>query len=129
ATTGNYDLRLVDVSNPPFLPAGTDIPGQINPGSSTRAFGFTAQAGQHLFLDALGTNTAGSWQLIGPNNQAVASSNLTNDLEYDVTTSGSYVLLLSGSAAAPVPYSFRLTLSTPQSLPLAFGSINTGAIN
>src|SRR5262249_40058991 len=70
-TIGNYSLRVVDVSTPPFLSANTQVADQLNPGLSTNSFRYVAQAGEHLYFDALGGSNAGTWQLIGPDNQTV----------------------------------------------------------
>jgi Ca2+-binding RTX toxin-like protein len=134
AQIGDYSFQLLEVDAAPTLVLGSPVSGTLTPGLQSDLFQFTGFAGQRLQFDSLLASTGGTWQVYGPNNQAIsgAFSNLNGDFTVVLPGNGTYLLVLEGSnASAAVPYNFQVNdLSDP---PLSgpntgFGTVQTGTI-
>ena len=91
-----------------MLPFDLVQTGILDPGFSSLVFRLDGASGRRLFYDGMGANSRGNSALYGPGNEVVASANLINDFTTVLNRSGEYVLVLNGSSADPVPYSFKM---------------------
>ncbi len=82
--------------------------GSLNPGWGVKIYQLAGTAGQQLYFDGKGADTAGNWYWYGPNNAAVGSANIVNDFEVTLAHTGTHVLVLSGNGAAPVNHTNRV---------------------
>ncbi|MEK7674456.1 MAG: CHRD domain-containing protein, partial [Verrucomicrobiota bacterium] len=114
STTGDFSFRLLDVGVQPSLSFDTVVSASLNPGRAAALYRFVGAPGQRLYFDGQGTDSAGDWELFGPNNEGLGSANLIYDFQTTLGAPGTYVLAVRGNSANPVPYSFRV--STPNDL-------------
>lgn len=125
---GPYSFRLLDVAAQPELALDSIATETLTPGNSVRIYRLDGSAGQRLYFDALGANAGGNWYLYGPNNVYVASSAIGADFEITLSQAGPYVLVLFGSSATPVLYSFQAVSSAVNLHALTLGPNIAGAI-
>jgi large repetitive protein len=123
--TGNYKFRLLDGATLPSLALDTEVSGIIDQGGvGTIGYGFSATAGQHLYLDT-GAGAAGnSWSLHSVNGQQIGFGYIQDgsggDQEFDIGVTGEYLLFIRGNGAANTNYRLRLTDAQPVRSALAF---------
>ena len=116
--TGAYKFRLMDLANATPIQQGTNIAGQLAPGSATNLYSVTGNAGDHLFLDQLNaTNPAAmTWHLFDPNGVAVASSGFA-DLDVPaLKLSGAYTLAVEGTVDSTAASNYSFAVSTSSSI-------------
>ena len=107
ATTGDYDLRLLDLSQASNIALGTLLNSTLNPGNSTVMFNFEAEAGQRYFFDHLSVSGSSfnrpNWRLIDPVGKDVFRFTSTTDREEVLSLTGTYTLLMEGQVSDTTP--------------------------
>lgn len=126
---GAYNFRLLDLTDAEDLAFDTVTNGTLNPGRETDVFKFTGTQGQRLFLDGLGTQFGGSFQLYGPNNQFVASSDIRFDFDATLPSDGTYFLVVEGFNNTPVTYSFEMVTPETSTTAITLGNTVNGNIS
>jgi len=129
---GTFRFRLLELGTAPSqtLTLGTTVEGVLNPGKEIDLYRVQGVAGQRLYFDGAGTNTAGGWNLYNVANSYVAGAGLAGDFEYVLTQSGTYLLLVyNGNADTnPLPYSIRVLQPSSSTNALTLGSATSGSI-
>lgn len=128
AAVGPYAFRMLDVATQPEFILDSITTENLNPGNSIRIYRLEGTAGQRLYFDGLGANAGGQWYFYGPDNAGLASCGIGADFEITLGQTGVYVLLLAGSSATPVLYSFQGVSSTITSQALTLGPNVASAI-
>ncbi|MBD2459072.1 putative Ig domain-containing protein [Nostoc sp. FACHB-87] len=131
--TGNYNFRVLDITDATSLTLGTDLSNTITPGLGTQLYTFEGNAGQKLLFDMVAVNNSfgGSWLLYGPSsNNFLARNTRLDDFTAVLPTDGTYTLLVDGNSTNPVSYTFNIKdVSTPNNVaPSGFGITRTGNI-
>jgi hypothetical protein len=137
----NYSFKVTDVTaTSTVLTLGDTVASKISQAGEQDIYTFTGTAGQRIYYDAL-TNTTAliTAQLFSPSGQifSAGSQSIFDNIDADLdrrpitlTESGTYKLVLDGSADSTGDYSFRLvdvstaailSLNTPTS-----GTLNPG---
>ena len=107
--TGDYSFRLLDLASATDLNLDTPVTGTLQPGTETDLFRFEATAGQRLFLDNLGNQSGGSYQIYGPGNQFITSQTIAGfEREFTIPADGDYIIAVRGVNETPLNYQFRL---------------------
>lgn len=114
ASAGDYSFRLLDLSQATTVSTGTTVSGQLTPASQTKAFQFTAQAGDRYYFDRLSYSGGNAyWRLLDPYGQTVfGPQGLSEDRgTTTLTYSGTYTLLVEGypSDTGTATFSFNIT--------------------
>jgi large repetitive protein len=137
----NYSFKVTDVTaTSTVLTLGNTVTSKISQAGEQDIYTFTGTAGQRIYYDALANTTALiTAQLFSPSGQIFNAGNQSifdnSDADFDrspitLTESGTYKLVLDGSADSTGDYSFRLvdvstaailSLNTPTS-----GTLNPG---
>jgi len=128
AAVGPYAFRILDVAAQPVVPLDTVVTETLSPGNSVWIYRLDGTAGQRLYFDGLGANSGGQWYLYGLGNAFIASAGVGADFEITLSLSGPHVLVLYGTSATPVIFSFRAVTSVVTSHPLTLNSTVTGSI-
>ena len=120
AQTGTYSFRLLDLAAATAITPGTPVTGTLSPGSDTRAYSFTATAGQTVYVDQT-TYSGGSltWRLLDPLGNVVFFDGFyTTPGSFTLATAGTYTLLLEGyvgDAGRTISYGFTVYGNTSSS--------------
>ncbi|MFT3856666.1 MAG: LEPR-XLL domain-containing protein [Aquabacterium sp.] len=113
AFTGDYRLRILDLSKAPLLTPGLQVAGTLDNAKATDAYQFSASAGERFFFDRTASPSATYWRLLGPDGKAVWSSSPTSmgsDVEPPAfTQSGIYTLLVEGRVDAQTTSEYKFT--------------------
>lgn len=109
---GAYAFRLLDAASAADLALGTAATGTLEPGNATRLYRVTVAAGDRLAFDSQSVSDGSArWRLIDPYGRDAAGSNdlSTDKAAFQLTTPGTYTLLLEGNLAntAAVDYAFQ----------------------
>ncbi|BCL38132.1 putative Ig domain-containing protein [Nostoc sp. MS1] len=132
--TGNYNFRLLDKAVATPVIFNTDTSGTFDSaGIGSKLYRFNAQAGQHFYLDTAIGQYPNSWIIYGTGGQYIGSGYLqegysNNDYEFDVPTTGEYLLVMQGNGAANTNYKFYLTSPQFDYANLPLGSLVSGNI-
>ena len=126
--TGNYQFRLLDLSNAPTVDLDTDIQGTFDfsaSGSSAYRFNINSNS-QYLYFDAMLGN--GAWIVYGGNGQYINSARLWEDREF-LLNQGEYFLVMQGYASDP---NYKLRIVNPEKVnhatPIAFDTEVSGTV-
>jgi Bacterial Ig-like domain/Putative Ig domain/Cadherin domain len=107
---GDYGFRLWREGDTLELSTnGTPVNLTLEPQKSV-VYSFNGVAGQRLTFDSL-SNVPGTWKLIGPSNQQLASAGLNADFSLTLSANGSYWLVLDSSVTASTGYNFKVQSS------------------
>ena len=128
SAVGNYTFRVLNLAAQPTLDLDTVLTRNIDPGSSVDAYQFNGTVGERLFFDGLGANVGASWYLYAPNNTALGSAGIGSDFEITLNQSGSFYVVVWGTAATPISYSVEVVTSEEPESALTFGASVSGAI-
>ena len=129
SASGTFDFNMLELPGSATpLTLGSTVSGTLNPGSTTVLYSFTGAPGQRLFLDNQTTiGNAVNILLIDPYNNQGSSINSNSDAgPLNLTSAGTYYVLVDGESSSSVSYGFRL-LDT-SSLPLSFGTTTNGNV-
>src|SRR5262249_53481529 len=101
STTGDFQFRLLDVSQGTNLTTGRSVSSQLIPANETDVYRFSAQAGDRYFFDVTSQSDGFHWQLLSPTGKVIFSQGVydTRESDIDVTVlpeSGTYTLLIEG---------------------------------
>ncbi|MFM7070969.1 MAG: hypothetical protein ACKO38_04135, partial [Planctomycetota bacterium] len=126
--TGNFNLRLLDLSDSPVLPFDS-LRLDTRPAAGEAKFvRFQAEAGQRLYFDAYDADYAncdGSWALYNTSSSQVfsfLSNGLCGDHEFVAPATGDYWLrFTAGGAGAGTAFHYRLTTPETTITPLQIG--------
>jgi len=129
--TGEYALRLSDMSSATPIMPGTPFNGTLDPGNETDLYQFSAAAGDKFYFDMLARSGApsGRWRLVDPYGNVLFSNpfDVTSAVEPDVLTlqAGQYTLLLEGHVVntAGGAYGINVQPVTFSSQPVSFGEV------
>jgi RHS repeat-associated protein len=119
---GAYQFRLLDLGQATALTPDTPATGTLNPGNSTDAYRFTAQAGASYFfaLQTTGTpptNTA-NLRLVDPyGNVLFSNPSATDPRALTLAQAGTYTLLVEGAIDATGTTAYTLSVTTVTSPP------------
>ncbi|WP_414529920.1 putative Ig domain-containing protein, partial [Nodularia chucula] len=131
ATTGSYGFSVINPALLPIQPFDRVVNDRLNPGPADLVYRFNATKGQKLYFDYL-SRVDGSldWAIYDPRNVAVASNGNFDDIEYDVQTSGEYILAVRGKGAFNEvnSFSFNIIDSSLPTTPYTIGSTASGTI-
>ncbi|MDZ4851893.1 MAG: hypothetical protein SGI77_21600 [Pirellulaceae bacterium] len=110
---GDYSFRLLDLGAATPLALGALVTDSLNPANETKAYRFTAAAGDRIYFDAQppGSVQNAGWTLLNPFGNAIFSSSLASDVEpAPLPFTGQYTLILEGYYydTGFVDYSFRV---------------------
>ncbi|BAY73413.1 hypothetical protein NIES23_62410 (plasmid) [Trichormus variabilis NIES-23] len=95
---GNYSFNLIDANAATEIRLGTIVNDTLTPGLQKDIYRINGTAGQKLYFDSLTAAFNAGWSLYGPGNQIVTgSSNLSNDFQTTLTSTGTYLLVLDGN--------------------------------
>jgi RHS repeat-associated protein len=97
----SFSFRALDVTSAPLLPLGATVNQTFNPGLRAEVFRFQATAGQRLLLDSLSVSqpNAGTWYVVGPDDEVLAETTLDQDLTITFPVAGFYEIVLAGDLA------------------------------
>jgi hypothetical protein len=108
------------------------VTGSLAPGQQANVYRFSASAGETVDLTNLSTtSTSPTWTIYGPDGHALpGGTSIANELKDVFTTDGTYELVLSGSTATRVDYTFHVAASSPTATTLdsKFGQVQSGTI-
>jgi hypothetical protein len=123
--TGPFGIAVLDLAQATPITLGTQVSGQLAPGSETIAYRFDAEAGERFFFDSLTVDYRTSWRLIDPFGRQVFSKSLTEDADAVVLSeTGTYTLLIEGRIYAPETRNFAFNVyANPQSAPIRLYAI------
>jgi hypothetical protein len=115
-TAGNYSFQLVDLKASPSLSLNPAAPINVllNP-LETKAYKFTGQVGQKVWLDGLNTsNTNVTAKLLNSSGLQIASTgDLSSDIELEtLEANGEYYLVLQSNNTSATTANFRLLDNT-----------------
>src|SRR5262249_20742081 len=138
SSTGNYSLRLSELSSATPLTPGTAVSGGLAPANETDFYRFTASAGDRFFFDVVARTNGGNsdWRLIHPYRNMLFSTGFTGTTtssDVDVLTlaqPGTYTLLLEGRIFDTVAGSYTINVQPVPAgaVPLTLGSTVNGAL-
>ncbi|MCB2043949.1 MAG: LamG domain-containing protein, partial [Rhodoferax sp.] len=111
--TGEFRLRLLDLSQASALTPGTPVTGQLTPANQTDAWQFTAAAGQRFFFDRQAESAGNAWwRLIDPYGRVVwgATDFGTDGGLRTLAQAGTYTVLIEGrrNAVGSNRYTFNV---------------------
>lgn len=139
--TGSYQFQILDLNtDSTAITPGTPVTDALVPGNSTKAYTFTANAGDSFTFDsAFSTLSDARWRLIDRFNNVVFQNLLNTDVtNVKLTAGGTYHLLAEGrisNTAASGSYSFNVNFlgNTPPvpftGTPLTIGNTVTSNIS
>lgn len=130
AAVGPYAFSILDTATAPVLPQDSLTTETLSPGNSARIYRLEGAVGQRLYFDGLGANAGGTWYLYGPaaNSQPIVGTSIGSDFEVTLTQSGPHLVILYGTSASPVIYSFQAVGFSVTSTPLSLGGSVAGTI-
>jgi large repetitive protein len=126
--SGNYNFRLLDLTQSPALTLGTATTNTLATPYQTDFYQFTGNTGQRLYYDNLANSSVNvSVDLLGPDGQFPLSSIIYNDLgPVTLQASGTYYLRFRSGVASSTPYQFNLLDTGAQpALPLNTDMVGT----
>ncbi|HEY7599210.1 MAG TPA: hypothetical protein VH741_04715, partial [Candidatus Limnocylindrales bacterium] len=134
AATGSYRFRLLDLSAAAALTPGSEVTGQLEPGSATHAYRFSAVAGERYYFDARSLSGGPYWRLLDPLGRVVfGPSHMGSDVEpAALGLTGDYTLLLEGrfgESGGVAQYRFNVQPVADDAAPLALGARVDGEIS
>ncbi len=141
--TQEYGFRLLDldaeVAKPELLlPNGEIISGSLGTsGNDVRFYRLEGNAGQTLFIDAIGVHNFGNIALLSDRYERLTpNQTLSTDFERVLPYTGNYILRVSGTVSASglargeeADYQFRALLSEAESRAIALGERLDGEIS
>jgi large repetitive protein len=123
-STGDYSFRFLNGDRATILPLNTPATGNLTLNtSSSNIYRFSGTVGQHVYIDADGDGN-NIWTIFNPNGEYVVRTNLSNDYEFDLTSTGQYTLAVLGRGGVNPNYQIsvntkadvaELTLGNPVS--------------
>ncbi|MEH2110944.1 Ig-like domain-containing protein, partial [Nostoc sp.] len=131
ATTGSYGFSVINPALLPIQAFDKVVNDRLNPGTADRVYRFNATQGQKLYFDYLSrVNGSVDWVLYDASNVAVASNGNFDDIEYNVQTSGEYILAVRGKGTFNEvnPFSFNIIDSLLPTSAYTLGSTVNGFI-
>lgn len=130
-STGNYALRVLNLSAAPLIAADITVAGTLAPGSSATAYRLPVTAGQRLHLSSSTTATNGTWRVLSPSGQNLAGSNFSSNLEdIPVAESGLVTILIEGYPfdSTDQAYSFKVQLPIDGDASLTLNTVVSSAL-
>ncbi len=121
-STDAYSFSMLDVGLNNQIALDTDISGQLDPGQRTHFYQFEGTAGQRLFFDSLKGVPNTNWDLVGPGNQVLYSTQMSYDFEVALASTGTYTLAIYGFDGNPVDYQFKIITPETNTASLTLGS-------
>ena len=134
ASTGKYDVRLLDTSAQTLAPTSTatTVSGTITPGTGTNIYRIAGTAGEQITLKSDSfSSTSGVWYLYNPNNNYLAGTTLGSSFSATLPLNGPYKLALEGNDTtdSSISYKFDITATTPAPVtPSGFGTVQSGTL-
>jgi large repetitive protein len=126
---GSYKFRLIDESAASVINFDQEVTGTIDQdGLGATIYKFAAIAGQHLYLNASVSQSTNSWIIYAPNGQQMSSASLQSSYEFDVKSTGDYLLCIQGNGTVDRNYKFTLTDSNNAISSFALGEKVDGRI-
>lgn len=128
--TGNYAFRLLDLAAATPLTIDSLVSGTLDLPNGSRAYSFTATAGDHLYFDTQTFSGGGNWRLFNSSGHQIFQQDARNDQTTLTMAAGAYTLLLEGSyfnSQAP-SYSFMVRRVINQTTPITLGSRVDGSV-
>ncbi|MGB3401136.1 MAG: putative Ig domain-containing protein [Microcoleaceae cyanobacterium] len=120
---GNYGFSIIDLDLAPHVELDTEVKGTLAPGSEDDIYRFSAQKGQHLFLDDISNSGKLKWQLYDPYGNVVPgadktfnSSSSTGYLEVTIPHDGDYILALKGKEEFTDTVEYAFEIITPDTV-------------
>ncbi len=153
STTGSYQFifdnsgsnaaaavfQLLDAAAQPVLTRNQPTSGTLsvsnapsNPTDVSQVYQLTATAGERLVFQNLSVSAlqSATWALYDPTGKQVAGGGyLEQDFALSIATSGQYLLVLNGTKAQSVSYSFEVRPAVVNVAPLQLGAVMTGSID
>jgi hypothetical protein len=125
---GAFGFSLVDLASAPSLPFENTISGSIASPNQAIVYGFTGSAGQRVNLAEMSSSGSGAWwTFYGPLNQTLASANISASLGVvTLPQTGSYAVIVQGSASVPLSYQFEMTEVSDTYVPASGFGLQTG---
>jgi RHS repeat-associated protein len=124
--TDTYAFRLLNLASATALMPGTAVQDTLNPANSTNMYEFSATAGQSFYFAGFTSDTSfANWRLIDPFGNVLFSTFFRNDGgRLDLTSTGTYTLLVEGNIAATgsLSYSFNVEPISDVTQALTLGS-------
>jgi hypothetical protein len=118
--TGSYGFSVIDLDLAPHVELDTEVKGTLAPGSEDDIYRFSAQAGQHLFLDDISNSGKLRWQLYDPyGNEVPEASKFFNGsgyLEVTIPHDGDYILALKGEEGFTDTVEYAFEIITPDTV-------------
>ncbi len=133
---GSYDVQLLNTAAQSLTPTSTPttVSGTITPGTGANIYQIAGTAGEEITLTSESfSSTDGTWYLVNPNNDDVASASFGSSFSQPVTLAltGPYELILAGSGTtlSSITYSFDISATTPGTVtPSGFGTVESGTL-
>src|SRR5205823_3496686 len=97
--TGAYEFRLFDLATANSIVPGTPVSDTLNPANATKAYQFTAAAGDLYLFPYLGSSGQPNayWRLIDPYNKIVFGQSFNNSVGTNsLSAAGTYTVLIEG---------------------------------
>jgi hypothetical protein len=128
----HYKFRLLDLAAAPILGYGASNTNNLNPQISAQLYRINGTAGDRIGITNLAASSGNAgWSLIAPNNAALASCNIQNNLgEVTLPSTGTYAILVAGQQdlIGQLDYQFRISLvSTASGGTSGFGITHGGS--
>ncbi len=128
SATSGYSFRLLDAGAQPTLPLNQPQTGLLSQGTSTAIYQFSGTAGQRTYIRWL-NGTGGDYTLYSPTLQYVSSNSFGYDLQTTLPVTGTYTLILAGSASASIPYGLEVLTPATNTYSLALNTTTSGIIS
>ena len=121
--TGTYSFNILDFDLATNIDLDTKYTQTFEPGQESHIYQFDGTAGQRLFVDLL-QSTSGYWRIYNSNLQEIKSA-YNGDMEFVLSQSDTYYLLVQGNNNSPVTYSFEVITPDEITAPMELGSIDS----
>ncbi len=108
--TGDYAFALLDTAQATPLTLGTTQSDQFAPGSETKLYSFTGEAGGRYFFDMVTGDSRMQWRLIDPFGREVFNQDARDVDTITLLDSGTYLLLVEGRIYNPEVQDFAFNV-------------------
>ncbi|WP_197480157.1 hypothetical protein, partial [Anabaena sp. 4-3] len=129
---GDYKFRLLDLAvHTESLQFNTTNPitGTLSLGVTAKIYRFSGTTGQELFFDQINiSNSSVRWSVYGSSQKVLTYSDYLTDFRLVIPETGDYWLILDGSPASDINYSFRVSTITTTTQDLIIGNVVEGKL-
>ncbi|WP_146512309.1 PKD domain-containing protein, partial [Thalassoglobus neptunius] len=130
--TGTYDFQVVDLTSASTLTPGTVTTANVDPGSGSKAYQFTAAAGDAFYFDhQSSTTSSGRWNLLDPTGNVLF--NVTSGVDGGrvvLAETATYTLVFDAPAGSSSPHelTFNVVPEVVNSANLLLNTSQSGSI-